>query len=108
VDYATLGTTFGVVDFGIETIRTIDGGVWTALAAGPVLDTLDSMNAITPAEVTLTTSVSDARHLFYTHTEAFYVQKSDLPNYWTKQRPDGPQLMPTEQLGLYTIPVRGN
>jgi hypothetical protein len=106
-DYHTFWTSLADVGYGISTINTVDGGLWTVGVAGPAFDFLDSLNRTTQAEVTVTTSVSDASRLYYTDTESFYVKPSDLPFYWTAQRPDSPQVMPGAALATVEIPVRG-
>ena len=93
-DYNTFWTSLADVGYGISTINTVDGALWTVGVAGPAFDVLDAMNRTTNAEVTVTTSVSDASRLYYTDTESFYVKPTDLPFYWTAQRPGSPQVMP--------------
>ncbi|MGA0601305.1 hypothetical protein ACO2Q3_11445 [Caulobacter sp. KR2-114] len=108
VDYWSLWTTAGAAGTQLRHISSVDTGVFAGLVTGPVLDFLASVNDTTEAEVAVTTTVTDSRHLHYVNTEAFYVQPTDLVFYLTQLPPTAPQALPASIARTVVLPVRGD
>jgi len=107
VQYATFWTTLGAIGTQLRHISSYDTGVAVGAAAGPLFDILQSINDTTPAEVTLTLTVTDRTRLHYTDAENFYVQPNDLPLYWTNVPDSAPQPISTTELTTVSLPVVG-
>lgn len=107
IDYASFWTTLGGVASQLRHISSVDTGVFAGVVAGPVIDVLASMTATTRAEVVVTTRVVDAERTHYLKSEAFYVQPTDLPFYWTAMPTGAPQVMTADAggLALVSMPV---
>lgn len=108
VDYWSLWSTAGAVGTQLRHISSVDTGVFAGFATGPVLDFLASVNDTTEAEVAVTTTVTDGRHLHYVNTESFYVQPTDLVFYFTQLPASAPQALPASVARTVTLPVRGD
>ena len=82
--YASLYTTLAALGWTLSEVGVSTGGGIAILAlAGPILDFLTAMGDITNAEVLLTTSIVDRDTILFQTTDAFYVEPTDLPLYWS-------------------------
>jgi hypothetical protein len=105
VQYASFWTTLGAIGTQLRHISSYDTGVAVGAAAGPILDVLNAINDTTPAEVTVTLTVTDRDRLHFTQAENFYVQPNDLPFYWTSVPDSVPQPISTAPLSTVALPI---
>jgi hypothetical protein len=105
VQYATFWTTVGGIATQLRHIASYDTAVAVAAVAGPVFDVLNSINDTTPAEVSVTLTVTDNTRLHFKDAENFYVQPNDLPFYWTNVPDASPQSISTTPSTTVTLPV---
>lgn len=109
VDYASFWTTVTAIGSQLRHLSSVDTGAGLVAVAGPAIDILAYMNSHTDAEVAVTMTVIDSRHVHYVDVENMYVHSSDIPLYLTKMAPQTPQYTSgdTQELPVASLAVRG-
>lgn len=109
VEYATFWTTIAAIGSQLRHVSSVDTGAGIVAAAGPAIDILSYLNSHTNAEVVVTTSVVDPRHLHYVDAENMYVEPSDIPLYLSRMPPQAAQYTSGDaaELPVVNLAVRG-
>jgi hypothetical protein len=108
VEYASFYTTIGSAIAEMRHMNSPETKIAKALAAGPIVDILASLNDTTRSEVILTLTVSDESRVHYMATDTFYIQPSDIPLYMTQMPASVPQAMQAAPLTVVPLRVTSN